>query len=131
MRTAAFLGGSDTILSLLSDQLYDLYMDYTNPTELWDVFMHNMQSQKVVTYSTPVSNSMTSTLTLQSRYLRRHMRCSYWLGKIASLGCPLSDRFVAAGIIAKFSASWRDFATTLKYKRDDIFIEDLIIAFVV
>ena len=24
------------VLSLLSDQLYDLYMDYTNPTELWD-----------------------------------------------------------------------------------------------
>jgi len=57
------------------------------------------------------------------------MRCSYWLGKIASLGCPLLDRFVATGIIAKFSASWRDFATTLKYKREVIFIEDLIIAF--
>ena len=39
-QTAAFEGDSDTtlgcILSLLSDQLYDLYMDYTNPTELWD-----------------------------------------------------------------------------------------------
>jgi hypothetical protein len=24
------------ILTLLSDQLYDVYMNYTNPTELWD-----------------------------------------------------------------------------------------------
>ena len=37
-------------------------------------------------------------------------------------------RFVAAGIIAKLPASWRDFATTLKHKREDISIEDLIIA---
>jgi len=39
-QTAVFAGDSDKalgcVLSLLSDQLYDLYMDYTNPTELWD-----------------------------------------------------------------------------------------------
>ncbi|PUZ57016.1 hypothetical protein GQ55_5G394500 [Panicum hallii var. hallii] len=39
-KTTAFPGESDTalgcILSLLSDQIYDVYMDYTNPTELWD-----------------------------------------------------------------------------------------------
>ena len=39
-QTAAFAGDSDTafgcIIFLLSDQLYDLYMDYTNPTKLWD-----------------------------------------------------------------------------------------------
>jgi hypothetical protein len=40
----------------------------------------------------------------------------------------LLDRFVAAGIIAKLPASWRDFATTLKYKREDISTKDLIIA---
>ena len=35
---------------------------------------------------------------------------------------------MAAGIIAKLPASWRDFATTLKHKREDISTEDLIIA---
>jgi hypothetical protein len=39
-QTTAFPGESNTalgcILSLLSDQLYDVYLDYTNPTELWD-----------------------------------------------------------------------------------------------
>src|SRR6185436_10656178 len=42
-QTAAFAGDSDKalgcILSLLSDQLYDLYIDYTNSTELWDAQM--------------------------------------------------------------------------------------------
>jgi hypothetical protein len=33
---------------------------------------------------------------------------------------------VAAGIIAKLSTSWRDFATSLKHKREDISTESLI-----
>ena len=49
-------------------------------------------------------------------------------GEIASLGCPLPDRFLAAGIITKLPTSWRDFTTTLKHKREDISIEDLIIS---
>ena len=35
---------------------------------------------------------------------------------------------MAAGIIAKLSASLSDFATTLKHKREDISTEDVIIA---
>lgn len=35
---------------------------------------------------------------------------------------------MAAGIIAKLPASWRDFATTLEHKREDISTENLIIA---
>ena len=50
------------------------------------------------------------------------------VGEIASLGCPLPDRFVAAGIIAKLLASWRDFGTSLKPIREDISNKDLIIA---
>ena len=48
-------------------------------------------------------------------------------GEIASLGCPLADRVVATGIVAKLPASWRDFATSLKHKREDISTENLII----
>jgi hypothetical protein len=30
---------------------------------------------------------------------------------------PLPDKFVAGGIIAKLPPSWKDFATSLKHKR--------------
>jgi len=41
------------------------------------------------------------------------------------LECPLPDKFVAGCIIAKLPSSWRNFATTLKYKRHEILVENL------
>ena len=49
-------------------------------------------------------------------------------GEIGGLGCTLPDSFVAAGIIAKLLATWRDLTTTLKHKREDISAEYLFIA---
>jgi hypothetical protein len=38
----------------------------------------------------------------------------------------LPDKFVAGGIIAKLPPSWKDFATSLKYKRQEFNVADLI-----
>ncbi|XP_066334527.1 uncharacterized protein [Miscanthus floridulus] len=38
----------------------------------------------------------------------------------------LPDKFVASGIIAKLPPSWKDFATSLKHKRQEFNIEKLI-----
>jgi hypothetical protein len=39
---------------------------------------------------------------------------------------PLPDKFVAGGIIAKLPPSWKDFATSLKHKRQEFNMEELI-----
>jgi transcription elongation factor GreA-like protein len=41
-------------------------------------------------------------------------------------GHVLHDKFGAGGIIAKLTSSWRNFATTLKHKRQQIFVQDLL-----
>ena len=40
--------------------------------------------------------------------------------------CVLPDKFVAGGIIAKLPLSWRNFATSLKHKRQEFSVSDLI-----
>jgi hypothetical protein len=40
--------------------------------------------------------------------------------------CPLPGKFVAGGIIAKLPPSWKDFATSLKHKRQEFNVEELI-----
>ena len=42
------------------------------------------------------------------------------------LKCTLPDKFVAGCIIAKLPSSWRNFATTLKHKRQEISVKNLI-----
>jgi hypothetical protein len=46
--------------------------------------------------------------------------------EVEHLKINLPDKFVAGGIIAKLPPSWRDFATTLKHKRMEISVSDLI-----
>lgn len=46
--------------------------------------------------------------------------------ELKHLKINLTDKFEASGIIAKLSTSWRDFATTFKYKRIDIPVSDLM-----
>jgi hypothetical protein len=40
--------------------------------------------------------------------------------------CVLPDKFVAGGIITKLPPSWKDFATSLKHKRQEFNVVDLI-----
>ena len=46
--------------------------------------------------------------------------------KLELLKCAIPDKFVAWCIIAKLPLSWRNFATTLKHKRQEISVENLI-----
>jgi len=41
-------------------------------------------------------------------------------------GCVLPDKFVAGCIIAKLSPTWTNFATSLKHKRQEFGIAELI-----
>jgi hypothetical protein len=40
--------------------------------------------------------------------------------------CSLPNKFVAGGIITKLPPSWRDFATSLKHKRQESSVSELI-----
>ena len=40
--------------------------------------------------------------------------------------CVLPDKFVSGGIIAKLPPSWNNFATSLKHKRQEFSVADLI-----
>ena len=40
--------------------------------------------------------------------------------------CLLPDKFMAGGIIAKLPPSWRNFVTSLKYKRQEFSVTELI-----
>ena len=46
--------------------------------------------------------------------------------ELENFPCLLPNKFVVGGIIAKLPPSWRDFATSLKYKRQEFSVAKLI-----
>ena len=46
--------------------------------------------------------------------------------ELENFPCLLPDKFVVGGIIAKLPPSWRDFATSLKHKRQEFSVAKLI-----
>ena len=54
------------------------------------------------------------------------MRYKHWQKELKIFGCVLPDKFVAGCIIAKLPRAWTNFATSLKYKRQEFDITDLI-----
>ena len=46
--------------------------------------------------------------------------------KLEQFPCVMPDKFVVGGIIAKLQSSWRDFATSLKHKRQQFSVAELI-----
>jgi hypothetical protein len=129
-QTAAFPVARDStlscILTLVANNLYDIYMDYKEPTELWDALERKYAvsedgrllyiCEQLFDFSIDAAKS----IVMHAREFQLLAR------EIASLGCPITDRVVAVGIIAKLPTSWRDFATSLKHKREDISTESLI-----
>jgi hypothetical protein len=114
------------ILTLLADNLYDIYMDYKDPNKLWDAlerkyaFSEDGHLLYICEQLFDFSINAAKSIVTQAHEFLLLAR------EIASLGCPIPDRVLAAGIIAKLPTSWRDFATCLKHKREDISTESLI-----
>jgi hypothetical protein len=114
------------MLTLLVDNLYDIYMDYKDPTELCDALEHKYVVSEDGQLLYICEQLFDFSIDAAKSIVTQAHEFQLLAGEIASLGCPIPDRVVAADIIAKLPTSWRDFATSLKHKREDISTESLI-----
>jgi hypothetical protein len=78
-----------------------------------------------------MSNSLISSIDAAKFVVAQAHEIQLLVKDIVSLGCALPYRFVVAIIIFKLHVSWRDFARSLKHRREDISIESLIISLIV
>jgi hypothetical protein len=116
------------ILTLSANNLHDIYMDYKDHTELWDALECKYavsEDGRLLYISEQLFNfSIDAVKSIVMQAHKFHLLAR----EIACLGCPIPDRVVAMAIIVKLPTSWRDFATSLKHKREDISTESLITA---
>jgi hypothetical protein len=114
------------IVSLLSDQLCDIYMEYTIASELWEA-QDRKYAESDAGCELYVNDQYHKYRMVDDRSIVEQAHEIQLLpGELAHFNCALPDRFVVGGIIAKLPPSWRSFATSLKHKREVMTIENLI-----
>nr|ABA96132.1 retrotransposon protein, putative, Ty1-copia subclass [Oryza sativa Japonica Group] len=87
------------LISVLADNIVDVYMHMPSGKDMWDALEAKFG----------VSDAGSELYVMEQFY-----------------DYKMPDKFVAGGIIAKLPPSWSDFATSLKHKRQEFSVPDLI-----
>jgi hypothetical protein len=114
------------VIGTLVDRLQDVYLHHTDAKKLWDALEADYggidDGAKLYIMEQYHDYKMTDRKSVVEQ--AHEIQCM--AKELEHLKINLSDKFVAGGIIAKLPPSWRDFATTLKHKRMEISVSDLI-----
>jgi hypothetical protein len=114
------------IMSLLSDQLCDIYMKYGVAREVWEA-LDRKYVESDVGCELYVNDQYHEYSMIDDRSVGEQAHeIQLLVGELAHFNCVLPDRFVVGGIIAKLPPSWKSFAMTLKHKKEVMNVESLI-----
>jgi hypothetical protein len=114
------------VIGALANKYVDSYLTCTSAKELW-----NALYEKLCVCDTGselyIMEQLFNYKMVENRPVVEHAHEIQALTKeLKHFTCVLSDKFVAGGIIAKLPPSWTDFATTLKHKRQEFSVTELI-----
>src|SRR6266498_1641314 len=118
------------IISVLAENLVDTYITLASGKEIWDA----LEAKFGVSDAGSELYVMEQFLDYRMVEDRSVVEQAHEIQALAKdiencskeSPCVLPDKFVAGGIISKLPPSWRDFATSLKHKRQEFSIAGLI-----
>ena len=111
--TTIFVG---CVLSVLSNQLCDVYMNIKSATELWEALEHKFFAADVGCELYVMEQYHDFKMVENRWVVEQAHEFQLIVRELEQLGHVLPDKFVAGGMIAKLPPSWRNFATALKHK---------------
>ena len=112
--TTVFLG---CIFSVLADHLCDVYMHMIDAKVLWDALNAKFGASDTDSELNVMENFHDKTMEDNRSVVEQAHEIQCIVKELELLKCPLPDKFVVGCIITKLPSSWRNFPTTLKYKR--------------
>nr|CAH66607.1 H0211A12.10 [Oryza sativa] len=114
------------LISVLADNIVDVYMHMPSGKDMWDALEAKFG----------VSDAGSELYVMEQFYdykifddrsvVEQAHEIQMLAKELENNNCELPDKFVAGGIITKLPPSWSDFATSLKHKRQEFSISDLI-----
>ena len=114
------------IISNLSDGLVRVYIDETEAKTLWDALVAKYDATDAGNELYLMESFHDYRMVNNRSVVEQAHEVQCIVKDLDLLKCPIPDKFVAGCIIAKLPSQWRNFATTLKHKRQEISVENLI-----
>jgi hypothetical protein len=115
-----------TVISVLAENLVDFYLTATSGKELWDVLETKYCVSDAGSELYAMEHFCDYKMVDDRSIVEQAHEIQSLAKELEGFKCVLPDKFVAEGIIAKLPPTWMDFATSLKHKRKESSIADLI-----
>jgi hypothetical protein len=114
------------VIGILVDRLQDVYLHHTDAKKLWDALEADYDGTDAGVELYIMEQYHDYKMTDGKSVVVQAHEIQCMAKELEHLKINLPNKFVPGGIIAKLPTSWRDFATTLKHKRMEISVSDLI-----
>jgi hypothetical protein len=114
------------VIGTLANKCVDSYLTCTSAKELWDALDEKFGVSDAGSELYIMEQLFDYKMVENCHVVEQAHEIQALAKELEQSPCVLPDKFVAGGIIAKLPPSWTDFATTLKHKRQEFSVAELI-----
>ena len=114
------------MINVLGENLVDAYMHTPSGKEMWDALEAKFGASDAGSELYVMEQFYDYRMVDDRSIVEQAHELQALAKELDNFKCNLSEKFVAGGIIAKLSSSWRNFATSLKHKRQEFTVAGLI-----
>lgn len=117
------------LFNILGENIVDTYMSFDNGKDAWDALEAKFGVCDAGTELYIMEQFYDYKMTDDRPIVEQAHEIQSLAKELEQFKCTLLDKFVAGGIIAKLPPSSRNFATSLKHKRQEFSVSGLIVLF--
>ncbi|EEC66492.1 hypothetical protein OsI_32588 [Oryza sativa Indica Group] len=114
------------LISVLADNIVDVYMHMPSGKDMWDALEAKFGVSDAGSELYVMEQFYDYKMVDDRSVVEQAHEIQMLAKELENNNCELPDKFVAGGIIAKLPPTWSDFATSLKHKRQEFSVSDLI-----
>jgi hypothetical protein len=105
------------IISVLGENIVDSYLSITTGRDMWDALEAKFGVSDADSELYVMEQFFEYKMTDEHDIIEQAHEIQSIAKELEQFTCVLPDKFIVGGIIAKLPPSWRNFATSLKHKR--------------
>ena len=114
------------LLSVLGENIVDAYASIDNGKDMWNALEAKFGVSDAGTELCIMEQFYDYRMTEERSVVEQAHEIQSFARELEHFNCILSDKFIDEGIITKLPPTWRNFATSLKHKRQEFSVSDLI-----